>query len=295
MRINPFLVLTLTLSIAACGSKSDDDDNDSGFEDNTDADGTGSDGGTDDGGTDGGADDGGDDSSDPMTAALYGSIVNENGAAMTAADVKLCTALQCKTAEPDGEGNFEFVDIEGATFALEVKGEASDSATIMTFIELPSETVRTIETPIVVPTFKSTNALGSTTTIEVDGGLNISANSNYELPFGTEVEESLKGVKMDADTAGLPLDGIEGEVVGLWYLGTWDTKIDPGWSFTIDGLTVSEMEDVAAGDSLTVLTGDYFGVSWVNEGTATVGEGGEVTSDAGTGISNLSTLILIKE
>ena len=43
------------------------------------------------------------------------------------------------------------------------------------------------------------------------------------------------------------------------------------------------------------MTGDYFGVSWVNEGTATVGPDGSITSDPGMGMSFLSTLVLIRE
>ena len=285
MRTQTALVLTLALTLAACGSKDDDDTGgtdvteDEGGEENDDGDGTG-----------GGEDEGGDDSSDPMTAALYGSIVDEAGAVMAMADVKLCTPLQCKTAEPDADGNFEFVDIEGATFALEIKGESESSATMMGFIELAMEEVRTLEAPIVVPDFRTSDNLGATRTIAVDGGLNISVDDGYEPPFGTDVEEKLKGVKMaDPSTSGLPLDGIDGEVVALWYLGTWNTAVPDGWSFTIDSL-----DGVTEGDTLTVLTGDYFNSTWVNDGTATVGADGAVTADAGTGITFLSTLVLVK-
>ena len=292
MRINPLLILPLFLTIAACGSKGDTSDtsSDVATDDGSGSETGGGSGGSGESGGGSGGETGGDDSSDPMTAALYGSIIDEDGAAMTAAEIKLCTPLQCKTADPDGEGNFEFVNIEGAIFALEIKGEQDNSATIMTFIDLPMETVRTIDTPIVIPTFKTSGNLGSTGTVSVDGGLNISVDANYTLPFGTEMEDKLKGVKMDVATAGLPFDDIDGEVVGLWYLGTWNTEIESGWSFSVDTL-----DGVTEGDTLKVLTGDYLGNAWVDEGTATVGADGSVTSDAGTGITFLSTLVLIKE
>jgi hypothetical protein len=265
---------------AACGEKSDTDFDsggeaaaDGGSGDNGNADGVGDDGGDDDGG-----------------ASISGTLVDQSGAPLTSADIKLCTQLQCKTTEPDESGAFAFPEIEGATFAFEVKGHAANSATIMTFIELDMEEVLTIDTPVMVPTFISSGDLGSTNTIVVDGGLNINVTPDYTLPFGAEVEEKLKGVKMDPATAGLPLDDVSGEMVGLWYLGTWDTGADPAWTFTIDSL-----DGVEAGDTLKVMSGDYFGVSWVDEGTATVGEDGTVTADAGTGISFLSTLVLIKE
>ena len=294
MRINPFLILTLVLTITACETKDDDGDSGSWEATGSDDDGSGgsgdTDGGTADGGTDGGGTEGGIDSNDPMTAALYGSIIDEAGVAIGEADIKLCTPLQCKTTTPDASGNFEFVNIEGALFALEIKGETENSAVILTFIDLAMEETRTIDTPIVIPTYRSSGTLGSTTTIAVDGGLNVSADANYTLPFGTGMEDKLSGVKMDPATAGLPVEGLGGEVVGLWYLGTWNTEVDPAWSFSIDTL-----EGVSAGDSLKVVTGDYLGNTWVQEGTATVGADGSVTSDGDTGLSFLSTLLFIKE
>lgn len=286
MRIRPYLVLSLALTLTACGTK--DDDGDSGFSDAGSAETTG---GTSDGGSDGGGEEGGgDDSSDPMTAALYGSIIDESGIAIGAADIKLCTLVQCKTAVSNSEGSFEFVNIEGAYFALEIKGTAENSAVTLTFIDLAMEESRTIDTPIVIPTYQTTDDLGSTASIAVHGGLTISADPNYTLPLGAAGKDYLTGVKMDPATAGLPIEDLEGEVVGLWYLGTYNTNVDPGWSFSIDSL-----EGVAAGDSLRVVTGDYSGNTWIEEGTATVNEGGSVTSDAGTGLSFLSTLLLIKD
>ena len=320
--MNRLFGLSLLLVMGGCNWKDGSDDDDdwdddgsgdwgTGTDENLNANGGDSSGGTDEdasedtgehvsseddeniGSEDGHSEDGhseDDHSTDPMTAALYGSIVDGSGAVMAMANVKLCTPLQCKTTEPDGDGNFDFVDIEGATFALEIKGENANSATVMGFIELAMEEVRTIEAPIVIPDFQTTDDLGAAGTINVDGGLNVTVDTSYEPPFGSDVEEKLKGVQMtDPASSGLPLDGIEGEVVALWYLGTWNTAIPDGWSFTIDSL-----EGVAEGDSLTVLTGDYFNSAWVNEGTASVGADGAVTADPGTGITFLSTLVLVK-
>ena len=299
MRTRSLFVLSLVFSLTACGSKDDDGASDSwedadGEEDNDTntgaTDGGGDDGGDDGGTTGGGGTPGGIDPNDPMSAALYGSLIDEGGNPIDAADVKLCTQYQCKTATPNESGAFEFVDIEGALYALEIEGEAADSAIVMTFIDLAMEEVRSIETPIVIPTYRTSASLGSTSTIVVDGGLNVSADGNYTLPFGTNLEEQLSGVKMDPTTAGLPVDGFDGEVVGLWYLGTWNTEVDPAWPFSVDAL-----EGVEAGDSLKVITGDYLGNNWVEEGTATVEDDGSVSSDPGTGLSFLSTLVLIKE
>ncbi|MGB0640321.1 MAG: hypothetical protein ACPGTU_13350, partial [Myxococcota bacterium] len=74
-----------------------------------------------------------------------------------------------------------------------------------------------------------------------------------------------------------------------WYLGNWNTKIDPVWSFSVDSL-----DGVTAGDSLRIFGGDYLGIEWLDGGTATVAEDGSIQSDEGSGIPFLSTLLLVK-
>ena len=112
--------MTLALSFSACGSKNDDDD-------------TGGSDVTDDAGDDAleeaeGMDEGGDESDDPMTGSVSGSFVGEDGAAMTVANIKLCTPMLCRTTEPDGDGNFTFIELEESAFALEIKSEDEASA-----------------------------------------------------------------------------------------------------------------------------------------------------------------------
>jgi hypothetical protein len=87
----------------------------------------------------------------------------------------------------------------------------------------------------------------------------------------------------------LPVDNIQGEIVGLWYLGFWNTVLDPAWAISVAGL-----EGVSEGDVLQILTGDYLHVEWVDGGTLTVGSDGVATSDPGSGINFLSTLLVIK-
>jgi hypothetical protein len=125
----------------------------------------------------------------------------------------------------------------------------------------------------------------------VAGNLIIDADPDgYTPPLGsTDEEMRLSGVSMDPATAGLPLASTQGQVFAMWYLGTWNTSVDPVWSFH-----TNEDSGLEPGTQLTILTADYLGLQWRNEGTATVMVDGTIASDDGSGISMLSTLVLVQ-
>ena len=70
---------------------------------------------------------------------------------------------------------------------------------------------------------------------------------------------------------------------------SFGAEISPKWSFQVRN------SDLPAGTSLNILNSSYYDGKWLNAGTATVGEDGVIRADDDSGISTLSTLILIKE
>jgi hypothetical protein len=227
-----------------------------------------------------------------MTGSLSGKVVKGDGSPGTDVKVQLCTKLQCKPQTPDGEGNFLYTGLEGADFALEVLPQTEGDATTLTIITLEREEERVLETPIVVPEFVTDMTIGSAQTVSMEGGLSIEADpAGYNPPFGSDPGGTVvQGVHMDLETAGLPFGVHEGNVLGLWYLGYWNTSLDPAWS-----ISVADLPGVEAGDVLKIVTADYLGVQWVDGGTMTVGADGVATTDEGSGIHFLSTLLIIKE
>jgi hypothetical protein len=124
-------------------------------------------------------------------------------------------------------------------------------------------------------------------------GLSLSVTEDgYKAPFGQQGGPSVSAVRVDPTASGLPFDMIEGEVVGMWYLGPWSTELQPGWAFTATGL-----DSISAGDTVQVLSGDYFGFGWDIGGTVTASTDGEVSlsSENCQGIHFLSTLLLVKQ
>jgi len=73
----------------------------------------------------------------------------------------------------------------------------------------------------------------------------------------------------------------------MWYLGTWNTTVDPAWSFR-----TTEDSGLEPGTELKIMAADYLGLQWIDGGTATVQGDGTIESNAGSGIPMLSTLVL---
>jgi hypothetical protein len=89
-------------------------------------------------------------------------------------------------------------------------------------------------------------------------------------------------------TDGLPSDST---VVALWYLANFDATIaGDGWSFALD-----EDFGLSQGDQVYIYATDNFQKGWTAGGTATVGSDGTITSDAGSGIPLLTTMVLVTQ
>ena len=87
----------------------------------------------------------------------------------------------------------------------------------------------------------------------------------------------------------LHVEGAEGDVVGIWYLGNFDLLIDPGW--TIGG--APEL-GLAEGDVVKAYSANNAGKAWKEEGVLSVGADGTLTMTEGNGLSMFTTLILVK-
>ena len=78
-------------------------------------------------------------------------------------------------------------------------------------------------------------------------------------------------------------------IVGMWYLGPYDGVISPLWDFEVHDT------GLAVGTTLKILNGSYQDRKWLDGGTATVGEDGVLRTDLDSGISIMSTLVLVEE
>lgn len=102
--------------------------------------------------------------------------------------------------------------------------------------------------------------------------------------------EHIFAVDVDPLSSGLPLKDLDlDKIVGMWYLGPYDSTVSPSWKFKVEGL------DLPVGTTVNILNSSYSDRKWLDAGTATVGEDGVLHTDVNSGISILSTLVLVEQ
>lgn len=274
-------LLGLGLSLAACGDKSGDETGGTGGDADTDADTDGTDEDTD---TDTDAGD---------IATVRGTVQYADGSPAVGLQVRLCY-YSCKTYEADASGGFEYVDVEGGvTHTLQaVKLGDTSWAIPNALVSLEPDADRTLDTAFTIVQYETTTPLSGQATVEGDG-ITIEADEDGYLAGVYSPDPSnvwVATVEIDPTLAGLPTDGMAGTPVAMWYLGNFDAELDPPWAFS----TTSDY-GLDAGTTLDIYTLDNIGKQWLSGGTATVGNDGGITTDAGSGLPRLTTMILVPQ
>jgi hypothetical protein len=197
------------------------------------------------------------------------------------------------TTDAGSDGGFTFAELDGDYYAFDAAMEGDDSfATVLSFLQLGTGESKTLDMPVVVPSFTHEVTLDQAGDFTVADDLVITADpAGYTAPFGVadDAPVLVMGVAMDPVASGLPLDTINGEIVAMWYLGRWTTSVEPEWAFT-----ATTDHSLAAGTELQILAADYYGLDWVDGGIATVQDDGSIASNDGSGIPVLSTLVLVQ-
>ena len=281
--MRPWLLAPL-LALPACGGKSTADDTARDTASETDAD-TDADADTD---TDTDTDV---DTGEEATGSVSGTVVWEDGSPAEGVQVRLCYH-SCRAVLADGSGAFSYENVEavGQTLQAVVLGDLG-YATPNALVVVPADEARTLDDPIVVPTFATSEALSSAAEIAADGGLVIQADPDAMTvgSYTPTTDLFVASRQMDPSAAGLPFDELDGEVVAMWYLGDFDVTASPAFPFTVSGL-----DGLTPGEQLEVRTLSNEDKAWTLDGTATVGEDGTVTSDDGGGIAHLTTMLLVR-
>jgi hypothetical protein len=200
--------------------------------------------------------------------------------------VSMCCEDGCQTAEW-GDNGFCFTNgrLEEGVYSFKVMPLGGDNyATPLSFITVEDADIL-LEEPVLVPEFSHVTDLEDGV-FDAGNGLKI----NVRTEGFTASQDYLAAVEVAPESAGLPLDGIESDkVLGIWYLGAFDAEIDPMWSFELEDSTLP------VGAKVEILNGSYYDGEWLRTGTATVEDDGVLRVDLDSGISILSTLVLVEQ
>ncbi len=263
------------LSLSACGDKGTDDTGTAEADADTD--------------TDTDTDTDSDTDADPT---FLGNVAFSDGSDPTDITVQMCNDSACIPAYPDAAGDFTY-SLGADDYAFEVlyRGSQDDWTTALAPITLTDGELKSLDSTVVIYPFSTFEDLEAAGAVVGDGITFTDADPAGMEPALTSPSQDkyVATTEIDPSAGGLPVEGISGTVVAMWYTGNFDSHLTPAWSFE----TTSDygLDD---GTVLKIYTADYADASWHDDGTATVTDG-KVVSDEGSGASYLATIILVQE
>jgi hypothetical protein len=243
---------------------------------------------------DGVADDSGEPYDPGPQGMLAGQLVDGAGAPLVDVVVTMCREV-CKAERTDGDGAFVHAVAPG-TWSMEVTIEpgTKDStwSTPLAPVEILLDETRVLEAPLVVPELGPRVPLTAEGPVAVGDGLTLHADpSGWEAPMlDPDAAPWVAAVGLDPGAAGLPLEGLAGEALGLWYVAPTDSHLATPW-----GLEVGNTWDLAPGETVQAWVSDYSSQSWVSAGALQVSEDGSVLRSAGAeGLPVLGSVVLLR-
>ncbi|MCA9491799.1 MAG: hypothetical protein KC621_17830, partial [Myxococcales bacterium] len=222
------------------------------------------------------------------TAGMTGTI-SDGAQNLAAVDLRLCRGLACRNGLTAADGTYTFGAIEVDWHSFEVvPPRGSSLATAFAPLRFETETVRTVDVELVPA--QTTSLPGTSTELEVAPGLHLQlANGDLDPPTPFDPAPSAVTGAEVPEAKWMPVDDVTGTVVGMWYLGPFDT---PAASTAGVPVSFDDQWSLTEGATLRVYVGSYETSRWVDAGTVT-NTSGVLSGDAALPL--LSTVILVQE
>lgn len=221
-----------------------------------------------------------------ISAGLSGTITGTGGP-LADVDLRLCRGLVCRNGLTDGGGAFDFPDVVVDWHSFEIVGP-SGYATAFAPLRFDTDQHRTVDVTLVPATAHEVPATRGA--VQVAPGVHLTVGEGDlepPTPFDPAPSEITGAAVPEA--AWMPVDEVPGTVLGVWYLGPFDTPAAPS-----AGLPIAFDNTWALADTTTlrVYVGSYLDSAWVDAGTVTV-TGTTISGDAA--LPHLSTVLLVQE
>jgi len=239
-----------------------------------------------------------DDSGEPFDPGplgmLAGSLVDAAGGPLVDVVVTMCRGV-CKAERTDEDGAFVHAVAPG-TWSMEVTIEPGNKdstwSTPLAPVEIVLDETRTLEVALVVPELGPRVELVTAGPVPVGDGLVLHADpAGWEAPaLDPDAEPWVAAVGLDPSAAGLPMEGLEGEALGLWYVAPTDSHLATPWA-----LEITNAWGLEPGAEAQAWVSDYSSQSWVSAGALHVSDDGSVLlSDDGGGLPVLGSVVLLR-
>ena len=223
------------------------------------------------------------------TGSIQGQFQWSDGTPAPSILVQFC-ASSCYMAVTDEEGLFEFSNVPAQHYTLQ--GWVSDDPTYSTPtapVSIEEDTLTELS-PWIIPPFTTQQNLSEASNYTLEDGLsiNIDPSTFSKGPYSISEAHILSGVQIDPTQSGIPFDEIEGTVLALWHLGTYDLQF--GSAGELGGTLNVPIEE---GTELIIYTVSNSEKRWREDGRVLIGANQSITMLEGA-LSQLTTLIFVQ-
>jgi len=227
-----------------------------------------------------------DDTSIETTAHLSGIIMDGGGAPLADTNIRFCRGAQCRYFTTEADGTYVFDDTAVAPQSFEVvPPPTSGLATAFAPLNFASNEQRVVD--VTVPVAGNSVSLPAAMTELTLSELHITMGADdLEAPLFVD-EATSASAALVPESDWLPVDGISGTVVAMWYLMPFDHHSSAGMAVRMDLGSLG-----LSGAEYSVYLGSYELSAWTDVGTVTDGGGGIYE---GIDISTLSTLVVVED
>ncbi len=225
------------------------------------------------------------DSDTTLTGAFFGTVVDDDGSGLAGLRVNMCRTA-CFTVTTDANGDFEYEGLELQTYSLHVEAigdeTLSDPQVPYTISDVAGH-----ELDIVMPGVGAHVALPATRgEIEAAAGLFFNVQQGDLTVLFEDDPTHMAGALVE-EVDRLPLQGLAGTVLAVWYPEPWSATPKDGLS----GFPVRITDSWgSSGDVFELWVANYDDVEWQKVGDFT-SDGTSLTSSSE--LAKIETLVLV--
>ena len=204
--------------------------------------------------------------------------------------VQMCSS-SCYAKVTDSNGTFSFGSLPATQYTMQSWNSSDPTMSTPTAPILIEEGIIKALEPWVFPHFVTQEGMVEARSYELERGIQLSIDPNTlsSGPYSLSEDAIISSVYVDPQSSGIPFDAIEGEVLALWHLGTYDLQLSS------DGLLGGTYSGILEGETeLFVYTASNNDKSWKEEGRILVDSEQNITMLEGS-ISQLTTLIFVQK